>query len=352
MKNITFVCQYLAKGGAERVMSILINQFVKYGYKVKLIMLYENIIDYEIDDTVQIIALEWSRKAGIKKRILRWRQLRKLIDGDIVISFLYSAIRDTVIATLGSQTKLIFSERNDPNNDPEGKLRQIIRDISYFFADKIVFQTSMQMNYFRKNIRKKGIVIEHPVLQNLPMATEGKKIKIVSVCRLTAQKNIIMSLQAFKNITIKYPEAKYCIYGDGELRREIEEDINRLGLKDSVILHGFCRNIHTEIKDATLYISSSNFEGISNSMLEAMGMGLPVVCTNCPIGGAGEVIKNKENGILVPTNDVKALTEAMLELLDNPDLRNKIRKNACEVRNTYSTTKIIEKWVEVVSEVE
>ena len=81
-------------------------------------------------------------------------------------------------------------------------------------------------------------------------------------------------------------------------------------------------------------------------------MGLPVVCTNCPIGGAGEVIKNKENGILVPTNDVKALTEAMLELLDNPDLRNKIRKNACEVRNTYSTTKIIEKWVEVVSEVE
>ena len=63
-------------------------------------------------------------------------------------------------------------------------------------------------------------------------------------------------------------------------------------------------------------------------MLEAMGMGLPVVCTNCPIGGAGEVIKNKENGILVPTNDVKALTEAMLELLDNPDLRNKIRKNA------------------------
>ena len=174
MKNITFVCQYLAKGGAERVMSILINQFVKYGYKVKLIMLYENIIDYEIDDTVQIIALEWSRKAGIKKRILRWRQLRKLIDGDIVISFLYSAIRDTVIATLGSQTKLIFSERNDPNNDPEGKLRQIIRDISYFFADKIVFQTSMQMNYFRKNIRKKGIVIENPVLQNLPMATEGK----------------------------------------------------------------------------------------------------------------------------------------------------------------------------------
>ena len=95
MKNITFVCQYLAKGGAERVMSILINQFVKYGYKVKLIMLYENIIDYEIDDTVQIIALEWSRKAGIKKRILRWRQLRKLIDGDIVISFLYSAIRVT-----------------------------------------------------------------------------------------------------------------------------------------------------------------------------------------------------------------------------------------------------------------
>ena len=68
-----------------------------------------------------------------------------------------------------------------------------------------------------------------------------------------------------------------------------------------------------------MFVSSSDFEGISNSMLEALGMGLPVVVTDCPVGGARMVIKSGENGILVPVGDTQAMYEAMRSVLKDPD---------------------------------
>ena len=89
MKDITFVCQYLAKGGAERVMSILINHFALSKYKVRVIVLYENIIDYDIDPNVEIIYLNWKRKPKIAEYIKNLKELRVLLKNTIIISLLF-----------------------------------------------------------------------------------------------------------------------------------------------------------------------------------------------------------------------------------------------------------------------
>ena len=92
--KITFVCQYLAKGGAERVMSVLIDYFVQKGYSVRLILLYENIISYPLPQSVEIVVLNWNRKMNIFNRVIKLNELRALLKNQIIITFLYSAIRD------------------------------------------------------------------------------------------------------------------------------------------------------------------------------------------------------------------------------------------------------------------
>ena len=97
-----------------------------------------------------------------------------------------------------------------------------------------------------------------------------------------------------------------------------------------------------------MFVSSSDHEGLSNSMLEAMAIGLPTVCTDCPCGGARMVIEDRENGILTPVGDKDALYRAMCEVIDNDVLRNKISENALRVKESYSLDKILGEWKSII----
>ena len=97
-----------------------------------------------------------------------------------------------------------------------------------------------------------------------------------------------------------------------------------------------------------MYVSSSDFEGISNSMLEALGMGLPTVVTDCPVGGARMVINSGENGILVPVGDTKAMYEAMRSILKDPALAAKLSQEAIKVRDKFQLCKIAKRWLDVL----
>lgn len=89
--GISFVCQSLGNGGAERVVSILINYFYQKKYNVQLVLLYENTIDYYIPENISVIFLNWADKKNPLKFLPRLKQLRNTIKGDIVFSFLFLA---------------------------------------------------------------------------------------------------------------------------------------------------------------------------------------------------------------------------------------------------------------------
>lgn len=345
MKKITFICQQLKSGGAERVISILIKYFFEHGYDVQLILLFDNQIDYQIPNGVLVTNMNW--KKGIKIRTLysRISELRKEIRGDYVISVLFLAIFYTIFATRFSGKKVIVSERNDPHNDPPGIIRKILRTLSYCFADIIIFQTEEAKNYFPAIVRRKGFVIPNPIKNEIGHIYQGVRRKcVVSICRLTHQKNLKMAIDAFAIFFTSFPDYIYEIYGDGELKDKLIDYINSINLGNKIILKGFTQNVHEKVKDAMIYISSSNYEGISNSMLEAMALGLPVICTDCPIGGAHQTIDNGKNGILIPTGDTMALANAMIDVASNEKYRFSLSHNACKVRQKYNAEKICSMW--------
>lgn len=97
-----------------------------------------------------------------------------------------------------------------------------------------------------------------------------------------------------------------------------------------------------------MYVSTSDYEGISNSMLEALGIGLPAICTDCPVGGAKMAIKDGINGILTPVDDVNGLVEQMDRLYNNKELALTLSKNAVNSMKNFDVNKIVARWLSLV----
>ncbi len=351
MKKVTFVCKYLGKGGAERVMSLLITHFVKVGFEVELIMLYQDLIEYSIPKEVSVKYLGWESTASPIKILKRYKQLRKEITGQYVISFIYSAIRDTIFATLGQKKEIIISDRSDPSREPAGKLRKAIRTFSYLFADKIVFQTEDAQNYFPKVIRKKGFIIPNPINENLPGPYQGEREKVIFAAgRLEEQKNFSLLLLAFSRFYMTHKDYDLYIYGRGSQLDLLKTQCKELEIESHVFFPGFVTDVTDRMNKAMVYVSSSDYEGISNTMLEAMAMGVPTVCTDCPVGGARMTIKNNENGILVPVGDAAALSKAISRMVDDRDFAEKCSKNSVKIKNDLSIEKICNQWFELMKQ--
>ena len=158
-----------------------------------------------------------------------------------------------------------------------------------------------------------------------------------------------MAIDSFEIFYKNHKSYTYSIYGDGTLYDEIYDYIKRKGLENVIYLRAFNPNIHNIMADAKMFISSSDYEGVSNAMLEALGIGMPVICTDCPIGGAREAIKNGVNGFLVERNDINMLAKYMSMVADDRELRQTLSQNARDILNIYSTDNILREWDSIIN---
>lgn len=349
MKRINFVCAYLGIGGAERVMSLLIDEFINKGYTVRLMITHDYRIDYYIPKTVEVVFLDWSRSWNLFKRFRKIRELRKLIKGEIVISFLNGSIRDVAIAVIGLQnTTFIASERNNPKVEPNGMINKAIRILAFTIAEKVVFQNEMAKNYFPKHIKNKGLVIKNPINSYLPKPYDRKRKVIITLSRLSPQKNLKLLVDSFTQFYEKHTDYRLYIYGEGPLKDKLERYIEMLHMSDYIDLKGFVKDPWESIGDCMMYVSSSDYEGVSNSIMEALAMGLPVVATDCPYWGNRELIDDGINGFLVPTGNSRAMVKAMTKIVEDKALADSMSNRAYEIRGKYNIETIANKWLSLM----
>lgn len=355
MKKLVFVIGQLSNGGAERVVSVLANS-LSNKYIVTIITLIDSRIEYQIDPQIKVIHIESKTNNKICRVINRFAGLRKKIseiNPDIIISFTTEINIYSIFSVIGKRVPLIISERNDPYNDPPSTFTRKIRNMVYRWASGYVFQTEDAKNYFSKLIKGPQVVIPNPICTNLPDARKcDKSHKIVTVSRLYEQKNIPMLLNAFKEVYKKYPYYQLEIYGEGPLRSELEKLSRDLGIKDNVSFMGFCKDVHEHIKNAEVFVLTSNYEGMSNAMLEALAMGLPTICTDCPIGGARTIIVNHKNGVLIPVNNTDMLVSELIALISDIGKRESLSNFGFNLRDQLSVESITKKWIDVIEQIE
>lgn len=361
-KKIIFVTSSLTGGGAERVMAILASKCSELGAKVTLVALREKEHVYSISDKVNFIQMKSKYKNPILKAIERCINLRRIFkesDSNTIISFLPINTLYTMISKCGLNKKLIISERGDPNisifapnlsfKDRIGVL--LFRKMRmYNLADWVVFQTPDAQSYYGKRVQRKSCIIVNPLdTISLPNRYKGERSKvIVAAGRLSDEKNFSMLINAFNKFNKIYSDYKLIIYGEGKLRQELESQIKKYNLEEYVSMPGFTGNLANKINNVSMYISTSNHEGISNSMLEALGMGVPTIATDCPIGGSRMFVRTDETGILIPMNDEKALVESMVKIASNLSYREQISLGAETLRKQLSSKDISLKWLELV----
>lgn len=350
--KLLFTIGSLAGGGAERVVSRLASCMAGRGDNVEIALIAQNVVDYPLNEKVDVRFINPKIQIRGMRYFLRCLEFRnevKRFDPDVVISFTTAVNIFVLDALRGTDYKILLSERNDPHNDPKDIKLRNKRDSLYGKADGIVFQTEDAKAYFNNDIQTRSKVILNPVdVPSEYIRKENKEKKIVTVGRLEPQKNHSMLIKAFADIHRRFPDYRLEIYGEGSLCNELEELIGSEGLEGSVYLMGYTKNVFDAVSTAKLFVLSSDYEGMSNALLEAMAMGLPVVSTDHPIGGARMAVENGVNGILTPVGDSDALSAAVCRILENEQLSEYLSQNAADISQRLDIEKITDEWTEFI----
>lgn len=348
-RDIIFVSNALANGGAARVICVLAAEFAKRGRRVGIAVYNDHDGEYAVADGVQKEYGPQGSGAATKARRIAWlRGVARRNPGACIVAFEYFVNMQAVIACTGLPNRLVISERNDPARVGSSRKTDWLRERLYRRADMLVCQTDDAAAYFSDKVNK--TVILNPVKEGLPESFSGERRHAVACfCRLDAQKNLGMLLRAFAEFLKGHADWTLEVYGDGSERDALLALAVKLGVADKVALHPGCPDVHERVLDAGMFVLPSDYEGLSNSMLEAMAIGLPVICTDCPCGGARMVIRDGENGLLVPVGGERELAAAMARVADEDGLAERLGSAAADVRERLAVGEIADEWMRVVA---
>lgn len=351
--KLLFVNSSLSDGGSEKAMTLVANQMANLGHDVSMLLIRNKEVTYEPDSRIDVIQLSYTAKSKIGMLCQRLKLIRfyvKKISPDCLITFMWDVNVMTLIAAMGLSVKKVVSERAYPGSPERSVVSKIAPSIFYTFADHIVYQTNQASEFCPKRLKRKAVVIPNIVSVPPVKPFSGKRSKrVVSVGRLTRQKNFTLLIQAFALFSSCYEDYVLEIYGEGEQRETLERFADSLGLSSKVRFCGFAKDVLERINDASVFVLSSDYEGISNAMAEAMALGLPVVCTDCPVGGASMMIQNGVNGILVDVGDKNALAAAMCDIAGNQEKSLGMSERSKEVVKRFSAETVGKQWEGVLT---
>lgn len=363
--RLALVLPSMSCGGAQRVMSIMSNYWVKGGNDIMLITIDSEENDfYSLDHRVRRVGFDLLRGstslwAAIKNNIIRIACLRKTIKmykPDAVISFIDHTNVMTILAAFGLHVAVVVSERNDPRQYSIGIIKDFLRRWIYPRADALVVQTTELSKWAEKIVHYERVhVIPNPLLllPETDISSEYLKIEspfIVAMGRLVTQKGFDMLLEAFAQCSNDHKEWSLVILGEGPQRNDLKDLSRKLGIESHVYFPGRIHSPHTVLQQAEIFVLSSRYEGFPNALLEAMSCGLPVVSFNCPTG-PGDIISDGQNGLLIPTGNVMALAEAMNDLINDDIKRKRIGDGASLVAERFSVDKVMRVWDDMLSKV-
>lgn len=336
----------VSSGGAERVITNLATRFADIGYDCVMLNHVRGKVEYPLSDKVRrlIMRPQGSRSGLLKKYdiVAGIRRAVKKERPDVLVTFGIGLINRALFATVGLSVKNVISYRNSAFCDLKSLKNRLISRTLHLRANGVVFQTKDAMNAYPRRLQKIGAIIHNQVAPVFfDTHYDGNRQNIVSVGRL--KKNQQMLINAFSMITDNVSD-NLLLYGDGPDRDNLQNQINRLGLTERVCLKGTVENIPDAIKSARLFVLPSVHEGFPNAMIEAMALGLPCVSTDCKGGGARELLSGDLERWLVPINDTKSMSEKMLVLLQDEELRESVAHECRQRAEGFRPDAIFEQW--------
>lgn len=215
---------------------------------------------------------------------------------------------------------------------------------------KYVLNKSDRIRVVSNRIKNRLIIngIDQSKIDNFPIFTDLARFRVprkespesaLFVGRLSPEKNLFLLVDAWKKVVVELPNAKLTIVGDGPLRNKLEKYILNNKLSGNINLAGFKDPLDYYVKSQVLILPSL-YEGWGLVVVEALASGTPVVMSD--VGCASELVVNNKNSLVVRINEVEDLSTAIIKILKNKTLRDRLRKNGLKsVQSLKSETEII-----------
>jgi len=240
---------------------------------------------------------------------------------------------------------IVIARDHDNFTKLRPELRRDLEDLSEGL-DAVSVLTRADEQDYEAFLGSRGVRVFHApnALEPLPGDPAGERSKVVLAAgRLTFQKGFDLLIEAFVPVAERYPDWRLQILGDGPRREELQQQVHALGLTDVVELRPSTREIGQEMARAGLFVLSSRFEGFGRVVLESLSKALPVVSFDCP-RGPGEILTPGLDGLLVPPEDVGALSAAILELIEDDGLRRRLGDAGPATAARYDLPSVTARW--------
>lgn len=347
MKRVSILLSTIDSGGAEKQAVLLASQLSKHT-EVNLIVLYGNHSEYKrnvdllAESTVKVHKL-------IGNMLSKLRCIKSIIKEsktDVLLNYL--TMPDFVGSLVGRMCGIRVY--NGIRNSRMPKDKMLIEKIVHnLFATGTIYNCYSGADYFGNHgfRRKKNIVIPNcfPDIEETIIRPDHKVKTIITVGRFDPQKDYETLIKSVARLSRN--DFRLCIVGYGVLEEQIRTWVKVYNIENKTDVYIKPNNVSELERNADIYISTSFFEGTSNSIMEALNWSLPVVATN--VGDNDHLVIDGENGFLHLVGDVDGLSASLCKLLDSAKLRNQMgHKGNQNLRENYSIEIFEKRYIDLI----
>lgn len=347
--KIVILIPTIKPGGAEK-QAALLARTLSFDYEVHFVALYQGLESSVIIQTLlegSRVNLHFLSNKGIKKWIEFYELLKRY---DIKVAFNYLTFCDVMGAFVEKLAgiKTVF---NGIRNSRLAPAKTLVEWVAHnIVADYTIYNCRSGAEYFeRLGFCKKKTIVIHNCFQNIskPIKHEQKNIKsIITVGRFEPQKDYLTAIKSVAQLRKSRTDFEFIIVGHGSLEKQIVEWVNEYGLSSYTRIYIDPDNVQELLRRADIYLSTSLYEGTSNSIMEAMNWSVPVVATN--VGDNSVLVEHDISGFLVNVGDVNALAQYMKKLLSSYQTRCTMGEAANVNLHNFSEERFRENYLEIL----
>lgn len=354
--KVLFIFPRFHIGGVSKSLSFVANVCHEHGMNVHCVSISTEPETIYLNKAIYRYTIDLHEHSKGLKRIfyrilfmIRLRYLIHKIRPNLIIVYKPDLVKALVYNTVGLHIPIIGSERGNPIEYGE---RSKLYKWAYNHCVATVFQTEAASNFYK--LKTKSVIIPNPAFFRSNNNNESKSrdgLNIVSVGRLSEEKNFAGLIKAFNLCKDEIKDSKLIIYGDGPEFNKLQSLIKEKGLENRVFLSGYVQDFTKQDDNAGIFVLNSLTEGMPNALIEAMIAGYTCISTNCPIGGPAWLSDNGKRVRLVPINDDKNLSKALCEVVNNREEAKLLSIKAQEIKEVLHPTRIADKWISLINEI-